>query len=170
VAALLVSEELTELGESEEVERITRRLHERGTNWDATAARETGDYFAQERTTIRDQFRLGAISTLESDRMSDLIERVQETATSSPTTAWQPAEFRKDLVGAADAVGEARAALAVMASGLPTAWMRSADELIAALFQDVTRPSPDGGPHEAVEAAVLRLLRSHPSRAWPEAA
>jgi len=29
---------------------------------------------------------------------------------------------------------------------------------------------PDGGPHEAVEAAVLRLLRSHPSRAWPEAA
>jgi DNA topoisomerase I len=29
---------------------------------------------------------------------------------------------------------------------------------------------PDDGPHEALEAAVLRLLRSHPSRAWPEAA
>jgi DNA topoisomerase I len=29
---------------------------------------------------------------------------------------------------------------------------------------------PDDAPHEALEAAVLRLLRSHPSRAWPEAA
>jgi len=29
---------------------------------------------------------------------------------------------------------------------------------------------PEDAPHEAVEQAVLRLLRSHPSRVWPEAA
>jgi hypothetical protein len=29
---------------------------------------------------------------------------------------------------------------------------------------------PDDGEREALEVAVLQLLRSHPSQAWPEAA
>jgi transcriptional regulator with XRE-family HTH domain len=144
VAALLLSEELTELGETEEVQRITRRLQEHGTDWDTAAAQESGDYFAQERITIRDQFRLGAISVAESGRMTQMLERIEGSATSPPTAAWQPAEFRKDLIAGPDAIGEARAALGVTASGLPPAWIRSADELVAALFRDVAGTPNDG--------------------------
>jgi len=157
VAALLLSEELTELGESEDVLRITRRLQEHGTDWDASAARESGDYFEQERSTIRDQFRMGAISVAESDRMTEMLERIEGAATSSPTRAWQPAEFRKDLIAGPDALGEARAALAVSASGLPTAWIRSADELVAALFRDIAdAPSVGGTPIVALHIEVGR--------------
>jgi transcriptional regulator with XRE-family HTH domain len=146
VAAVLLSEDLTELGETEEVQRITRRLQEHGTDWDAFAARESGDYFEQERATIRDQLRLGTISREESHRMTEMLERIERAGTASPTTAWQAAEFRKDLVAGPDALAEARAALGVTASGLPTAWMRSADELIEALFRDLVAAPSDGPP------------------------
>jgi hypothetical protein len=162
VAALLLSEELTEVGETEDVQRITRRLQEHGTDWDGSAARESGDYFAQERITIHDQFRLGAISVAESGRMNEMLERIEGAATGSPTTAWQPAEFRKDLIAGPDAPGEARAALAVTASGLPTAWIRSADELVAALFRDVAHAPSEGTPpivalHIEVGRRTLRV-------------
>jgi transcriptional regulator with XRE-family HTH domain len=171
VAALLLSEELTEIGETEEVQRITRRLEERGTDWDASAARESGDYFEQERTTIRDQFRLGAISVTESDKMTEMLERIEGAMAASPTTAWRPAEFRKGLIAGPGAVDEARAALAVTASGLPAAWIRSADELVGALFRDIVdTPSGGGGPivalHIEVGRRTLRVAAS--DRAFDE--
>ena len=81
--------------------------------------------------------------------MTEMLERIEGSATSSPTTAWQPAEFRKDLIAGPDAIGEARAALAVTASGLLTAWIRSADELVSALFRDIA-----DAPSEGVSAIV----------------
>lgn len=171
VAALLLAEELTEIGETDEVQRITRRLQERGTDWDASAARESGDYFEQERTTIRDQFRLGAISVTESDTMTEMLERIEGAMAASPTTAWQPAQFRKELIAGPGAVGEARAALAVTTSGLPTAWIRSADELVGALFRDIVDMPSDGGPpivalHIEVGRRTLRVAAS--DRAFDE--
>jgi transcriptional regulator with XRE-family HTH domain len=165
VASLLLAEELTEVGETEEVERITRQLQQHGTNWDALGARESGSYFEQERATIRDQARLGAISPSESGLLNDLLERIQGAATSSPTTTWRPAEFRKDLVAGPEAVGEARAALAVTASGLPAPWMRSADELVSALFQDLAGAPADGAAstvamHIEVGRQTLRVAAS----------
>jgi transcriptional regulator with XRE-family HTH domain len=165
VAALLLSEELTELGEAEDVQRITRRLDEHGIDWDDSAASGSGDSFEQERTTIRDRLRLGAISIAESGRMTEMLERIEGAVEAPPTTAWQPAEFRKDLIAGPEAPGEARAALAVTASGLPTAWIRSADDLVAALFRDVTRAPVEGTPpivtlHIEVGRRTLRVAAS----------
>jgi transcriptional regulator with XRE-family HTH domain len=165
VAVLLLAEDLTEAGEVEEVDRITRRLQEHGANWDALGARESGDYFTQERSTIRDQFRRGTISVSESDLLKEMVGRIEAAAASSPTTMWQPAEFRKELIGGPDTVDEARAALAVTASGLPTPWLRSADDLLGALLEDVIQTPAAGSAaiitlHIEVGRRTLRVTTS----------
>jgi transcriptional regulator with XRE-family HTH domain len=144
VAALLLSEELAELGEAENLERITRRLRDQGMDWEEASAKASGDYFAQERATIRDQKHRGTISSAESDRLNEMLHRIEAATGTGATSTWRTAEFRKDLVGAPEAIPEARAALAVTASGVPTETMAAAGELLEALLQDAT--GADGSP------------------------
>jgi transcriptional regulator with XRE-family HTH domain len=162
VAALLLSEELTEIEGADEVERIAHRLQEQSTYWDAGS----GDYFLQERAAIRDQARRGAISSAESDRLSEMLRQIEGANPAASTTTWQSAEFHKELVGGAKVVEEARAALAVTASGIPTEAMEAADELLAALLADPVAAS-DGSPtvigvHIEVGRHALRVVASDP--------
>lgn len=136
VAALLLSEDLTGVGEAEDVERITKRLLAQGTDWDESSARETGDYFSQERSTIQEQAALGSISTEESGRLTEMLEKIATVAGDEITSTWRTAEFRKDLIAGPNTADEARAALTVTASGVPTGTMEAADELVTALIDD----------------------------------
>jgi transcriptional regulator with XRE-family HTH domain len=145
VAALLLAEELTQAGESDEADRIAVRLQELGADLHADPPGATDDYFTQERATIAKQEASGSISPGESARLRSVLERIEGQVDPSTTSGWRSAAFHKELEVSSEAVEQARAAFLLTASGLPTSVVHVGEQLVERLMTDAVADSVQHG-------------------------
>jgi transcriptional regulator with XRE-family HTH domain/anti-sigma regulatory factor (Ser/Thr protein kinase) len=133
VTAMLLAGELIDEAEALEATQAATGAGLTEETWDARSAGSGGDYFAQERTMISDQARLGGISGAQAVSLRDVLDRIQGITATGDDVAWHPGEFRKRLPNTDLAPGIARAALAATVVGIPVAVYGDAALLVSEL-------------------------------------
>ena len=150
VTAMLLAEKLIDEQEALDANSAAAGGGMSELEWDAGSGALPGDYFAQERTMIADQIRIGNISPIEATRLSDVLARVQHMALSNTTPTWHPGQFRKRLPKDPLTPGLARSALATTAVGIPVDLLDIAALLTSELVTNSVRHSDT----EWIEVAI----------------
>jgi DNA-binding XRE family transcriptional regulator len=151
VATMLLAEDLVDEDEARQAEVITGRFGP--LEWDEAGSREGGEYFEQERSLIDRAEREGRLSAGESADLVEVLERVK-ARTVRGRLGWHTAELRRDLPADPSAPALARAAVLVVAAGIPEPALLDAELLTSELVTHAVVAVPDDTGTIAIRAVM----------------
>jgi transcriptional regulator with XRE-family HTH domain/anti-sigma regulatory factor (Ser/Thr protein kinase) len=162
VATMLLAEQLIDEEEAASANEMWQRLAVDGVEWDAEAEAEAGTYFQQERSMLQREASSGRVTESESVRLKHVLARVEEASLGQRTLGWRRGSMRKELPRDEASPALARAAVAVMAAGIPTRQLDEAllltSELVTNAVQHPTEEVESLLVEASVEDAVLRVV------------
>jgi transcriptional regulator with XRE-family HTH domain len=165
VATMLLAENLIDDREADDAEAISRRVEATGRQWDAAAEADddgSGDFFAEEQTTIARETASGVLSSQDSARLTGLLSRVERATKGNPGGNWRPAELLKGIPATIDAPAAARAAVLATATGVPMDRLLVAESLVSELVTNSVEhgsrgPQDDLHVHIVLSEHMLRV-------------
>ena len=154
VATMLLAENLMDAGETDLASALSTQITNESAPFSETS--DANAVFDRERTVIAEARSRGTITQLESDGLADAVDRVERASTARRTTGWRSAEFRKELSRDDTAPGEARAAVLVTASGIPSRQLQEAELLTSELVTNSVQHAPRTAPFILLHVSVAR--------------
>jgi transcriptional regulator with XRE-family HTH domain/anti-sigma regulatory factor (Ser/Thr protein kinase) len=141
VATLLLAEDLVGEEEARHADVISARFGDDG--WDAEGAGERGTYFEQERAAIAQAEGAGRLSGPEAAGLSAILDSVEVRSIAGRTSDWRPSTLEKELPVDVSAAALGRAAVLVVAAGVPERILLDAELLTSELITNSLRHGPD---------------------------
>ena len=144
VTALLLADELIDEDEAAEAKRAAQAVGLTDEGWDQLSATAEGDFFAQQRSAIADQARMGRITADQAAGLREVLARVQDATEGSAPHGWHPGWFRKRFPSTTRTPALARAALTATVVGIPQAQLEEAALLVSELVTNSVTHSESG--------------------------
>lgn len=153
VTTMLLAEDLVSAEEAEAGELAALDFARSGRDWDTVGAAQSGDFFTQARSLIKEGIRSGDIDAEQAASLTSVLQRVEQERELTDTQAWAPAQLRRTLAATRGAPRTAREALAFIAQDVPEHELETARLLVSELVTNSIRHGPQG-PNATVELAI----------------
>jgi serine/threonine-protein kinase RsbW len=156
VATMLLAEQLIDQAESPSSVGVLDDVA-----WDEDGRMEPGTFFDQERSVIRRAEASGRIDEVESTQLTEVLTRIEEVTAGQRTSRWRRGSIRKELPRDDTAPALARAAVGVVAAGVPESRLEEAllltSELVTNSVQHPTGRVDSVALQASVGSDVLRV-------------
>jgi len=142
VTTMLLAEDLLSEEEARQTESVEFDFGRAGGDWDAVAARKSGDFFTQAKALLEEGVKASNITEAQATTLQGLLDRMAAESPSESTSAWQAAELRTLLPSNTSAPRHARAALSAVVVALPVEQVETARLLVSELVTNSVHHGP----------------------------